>query len=74
MASLPSKFLCSFHLLSKNAAGENVQKSKHIQDESVSNLAVAKLFEEWVYHYDTVIPFQVPDKYYDVVDKGLRED
>ena len=31
--SLPVKFLGSFHLLSKNAAGDNVQKSKHIQDE-----------------------------------------
>ncbi len=28
--SLLSKFLGSFHLQSKNAAGENVQKSKHI--------------------------------------------
>ena len=36
--SLSSKFLGSFHLQSKNAAGKNVQKSKHIQDEFVSNL------------------------------------
>ena len=32
---LLSKFLGSFHLQSKNAAGKNVQKSKHIQDEFV---------------------------------------
>ena len=38
--SLLSKFLGSFHLQSKNAAGENVQKLKHIQDEFVSNLEV----------------------------------
>ncbi len=30
--SLLSKFLGSFHLQSKNAAGKNVQKLKHIQD------------------------------------------
>ncbi len=36
--SFSSKFLGSFHLQSKNAAGEKVQKSKHIQDEFVSNL------------------------------------
>ncbi len=36
--SLLSKFLGSFHLQSKNAAGKNAQKSKHIQDEFVSNL------------------------------------
>jgi hypothetical protein len=34
--SLLSKFLGSFHLQSKNAAGKNVQKSKHIQDEFIS--------------------------------------
>ena len=33
--TLSSKFLGSFHLQSKNAAGKNVQKSKHIQDEFV---------------------------------------
>ena len=44
--SLSSKLLGSFHLQSKNAAGENVQKSKHIQDEFVSNLEVMKKFKE----------------------------
>ncbi len=33
--SLLRKFLGSFHLQSKNSAGKNVQKSKHIQDEFV---------------------------------------
>jgi hypothetical protein len=42
--SLSSKFLGSFHLQSKNAAGKNVQKSKHIQDEFVSNLEIMKKF------------------------------
>ena len=40
--SLTSKFLGSVHLQSKNAAGKNVQKSKHIQDEFESNLEVMK--------------------------------
>ena len=40
--ALPFKFLGSFHLLSKNAAGENNQKAKHIQDQFVSNLDVVK--------------------------------
>jgi hypothetical protein len=44
--SLLSKFLGSFHLQSKNAAGKNVQKSKHIQDEFVSNLEVMKKFKD----------------------------
>ena len=42
--SLSSKFLGSFHLQSKNAAGKNVQKSKHIQDKFVSNLEVMTKF------------------------------
>ncbi len=46
--SLSSKFLGSFHLQSKNIAGKNVQKSKHIQDEFVSNLEVMKKFKERV--------------------------
>jgi hypothetical protein len=37
---LTVKFLGSVHLLSKNAAGENVQKAKNIQDQFVSNLDV----------------------------------
>ncbi len=47
--SLLSKFLGSFHLQSKIAAGENVQKSRHIQDEFVSNLEVMKKFKERVH-------------------------
>jgi hypothetical protein len=47
--SLSSKFLGSFHLQSKNAAGKNVQKSKHIQNEFVSNLEVMKKFKERVH-------------------------
>jgi hypothetical protein len=50
--SLSSKFLGSFHLQSKNAAGKNVQKSKHIQDEFVSNLEVMKKFKERVHQYN----------------------
>jgi hypothetical protein len=46
--SLLSKFLGSFHLQSKNAASENVQKLKHIQDEFVLNLEVMKKFKECV--------------------------
>ena len=37
---LSIKFLGSIHLLSKNAAGENMQKAKNIQDQFVSNLDV----------------------------------
>jgi hypothetical protein len=44
--SLLRKFLGSFHLQSKNAAGKNVQKLKHIQDEFVLNLEVMKKFKE----------------------------
>ncbi len=47
--SLLSKFLGSFHLQSKKAAGKNVQKLKHIQDEFVSNLEVMKKFKERVH-------------------------
>jgi hypothetical protein len=47
--SLLSEFLGSFHLQSKNAAGKHVQKSKHIQDEFVSNLEVMKKFKEHVH-------------------------
>ena len=47
--SLLSRFLGSFHLQSKNAAGKNVQKLKHIQDEFVSNLEVMKKFKEHVH-------------------------
>ena len=40
--ALPVKFLGSFHLLSKNASGENNQKAKHIQDQFVSNFGCRK--------------------------------
>ncbi len=69
--SLSSKFLGSFHLQSKNAAGKNVQKSKHIQDEFVSNLEVMKKFKEHVHQYDMRTPLQVPAVYRDIVGEDL---
>jgi len=71
--SLSSKFLGSFHLQSKNAAGENVQKSKHIQDEFVSNLEVMKKFKERVHQYDMRTPLQVPTVYRDIVGEDAWE-
>jgi hypothetical protein len=65
--SLLRKFLGSFHLQSKNAAGKNVQKSKHIQDEFVSNLEVMKKFKERVHQYNMRTPLQVPAVYRDIV-------
>ncbi len=65
--SLSSKFLGSFHLQSKNAAGKNVQKLKHIQDEFVLNLEVMKKFKERVYQYDMRTSLQVPAIYHDIV-------
>jgi hypothetical protein len=65
--SLSSKFLVSFHLQSKNAAGKNVQKSKHIQDVFVSNLEVMKKFKECIHQYDMRTPLQVPAVYRDIV-------
>jgi hypothetical protein len=65
--SLLRKFLGSFHLQSKNAAGKNVQKSKHIQDEFVSNLEGMKKFKEHVHQYDMRTPLQVPAIYFDIV-------
>ena len=65
--SLTSKFLGSFHLQSKNAAGKNVQKSKHIQHEFESDLEVMKKFMEHVHQYDMRTPLKVPAVYYDVV-------
>ena len=44
--SILSKFLGSFRLQSKNSASKNVQKSKHIQDDFVSNLEAVKKFKE----------------------------
>jgi hypothetical protein len=71
--SLSSKFLGSFHLQSKNAAGKNVQKSKHIQDEFVSNLEVMKKFKERVHQYDMRTPLQVPAVYRDIVGEDAWE-
>jgi hypothetical protein len=58
--ALPVKFLRSFHLLSKNAAGENNQKAKHIQDQFVSNLDVVKKLVERLNQYNLKKPFQIP--------------
>ena len=68
--SLSSKFLGSFHLKSKNAAGKKVQKLKHIQDEFVLNLEVMKKFKERVYQYDMRTPLQVPAVYRAIVGEG----
>jgi hypothetical protein len=65
--SLSSKFLGSFHLQSKNALGENVQKLKHIQNDFVSNFEVMKKFKEHVHQYDMRTPLQVPAIYFDIV-------
>jgi hypothetical protein len=65
--SLLSKFLGSFHLQSKNAAGKNVQKSKHIQDEFVSNFEVMQKFKEHVHQYDMRTLLQVPAVYHDIM-------
>jgi hypothetical protein len=71
--SLSSKFLGSFHLQSKNAAGKNVQKSKHIQDEIVSNLEVMKKFKERVHQYDMRTPLQVHAVYHDILGEDAWE-
>ena len=68
--SLLSKFLDSFHLQSKNAAGKNVQKSKHIQDKLVLKLDILKKFKERVHQYDMMTPLQVPAVYRDIVGEG----
>ena len=72
--ALPIKFLGSFHLQSKNAAGENNQKAKHIQEEFVCNLDVVKNFLERVVQYDMKTPLQVPAVYHDIVSKDAWED
>ncbi len=69
--SLLSKFLDSFHLQSKNAAGKNVQNSKHIQNEFVSNLEVMKKFKERVHQYDMRTPLQIPAIYPDIVGEDV---
>jgi hypothetical protein len=71
--SLLRKFLGSFHLQSKNAAGKNVRKSKHIQDEFVSNLEVMKKFKEHVHQYDMRTPLQVLAVYHDIVGEDAWE-
>ena len=65
--ALPNKFLGSIHLLSKNAAGENMQKAKNIQDQFVSNLDVMVKVVERLKQYDMLTPLQVPKNYYNVV-------
>jgi hypothetical protein len=65
--SLLSKFMGSFYLQSKNAAGKNVQKLKHIQDEFVSNLEVMKKFKECIHQYDMKTPLQVPAVHCDIM-------
>jgi hypothetical protein len=72
--ALPVKFLGSFHLLSKNAAGENNQKAKHIQDQFVSNLDVVKKLVERVNQYDMKTPFMIPSGYSDTVGVNGWED
>lgn len=71
---LSVKFLGSYHLMSKNAAGENVQKAKNIQDQFVSNLDVMDKLVERIKQYDMLVPLQIPEKYYDVVDVEQRWD
>ena len=72
--SLLSKFLGSFHLQSKNAAGENNQKLNHIQDEFVSDLEVMKKFKERVHQCDMRTPLQVPSVYRDIVGEDAWDD
>jgi hypothetical protein len=64
---LSIKFLGSIHLLSKNAAGENMQKAKNIQDQFVSNLDMMAKLAERIKQYDMLLPLQVPKDYYDIV-------
>ncbi len=71
--SFLGKFLGSFHLQSKNAAGNNVQKLKHIQDEFVSNLEVMKKFKESVHQYNMRTPLQVPAVYHDIMGEDAWE-
>ncbi len=71
--SLLSKFLGSFHLQSKNAAGENVQNLKHIQDEFVSNLEVMKKFKKCVHQDNMKTLLQVPAVYHDIVGEDAWE-
>ena len=72
--ALPIKFLGSFHLQSKNAAGKNNQKAKHIQEEFFCNLDVVKKFLERVVQYDMKTPLQVPAVYHDITSEDAWED
>ena len=67
--ALPIKLLGSFHLQTKNAASENNQKAKHIQEKFACNLDVVKKFLERVVQYNMKTPHQVPAVYHDVVSK-----
>jgi len=70
---LSLRFLGSYHLQSKNADGENVQKNKHIQEQFVSNLLVMKEFRERAAQYDMRGPLQVPAVYNDIVGEDAWE-
>jgi hypothetical protein len=59
---LPVKFLGSFHLLLKNAAGENLQKAKNIQDQFVGNLEVMAQIVVLIKQYDMVTPLDLSRK------------
>ena len=65
--ALSAKFLGSVYLQSKNAAGENNQKAKLIQEQFVSNLDVVKKLRERMVQYDTKTPFMIPQGYSDTV-------
>jgi len=71
---LDVKFLGSVHLQSKNAAGEQMQKAKNIQDQFVSNLDVMAKLVERIKQYDMLLPLQIPTVYNDVVDVEERRD
>jgi hypothetical protein len=60
---LSQKFLGSIHLQSNNAAGEQMQKAKNIQDQFVSNLDVMAKVTERIKQYDMLLPLQVPKDY-----------
>ena len=71
---LSVKFLGSVHLQSKNAAGEQMQKAKNIQDQFVSNLDVMAKLTERIKQFDMLLPLQIPKDYNDVVDVEERWD
>ena len=72
--ALSAKFLGSVYLQSKNAAGENNQKAKLIQEQFVSNLDVVKKLRERMVQYDTKTPFMIPQGYSDTVSINGWED